>query len=326
MIEGTAFYTVSSRAYFLGAVAMINSLRLHGHDEPVFVLDCGLTREQREWLAATATVVAGPDAVAPHMLKPIAPRLHPARTMVLMDADLIVTRPLGELIELAGDGRVVAFRNNEERWEDAWGELLDLGPLEPIEYMFSSWVALGGELGAEVMELFGDRVGWVDVARTSFSVNLLDPAHRPPEYPLHLMDQDVLNAVVAATARPQQIVALATRGTAMIPFDGLEVVDAARLRCRYDDGTEPYLLHHILPGKPWLEAAAESAYSILLRRLLNDPELAIAIPPAALPRRLREGPLGRLDRACARALLRARWNAGVGRARLGNAARRIGLR
>ena len=31
-----AFYTVADARYFLGAVGMINSLRLVGHDEPIF--------------------------------------------------------------------------------------------------------------------------------------------------------------------------------------------------------------------------------------------------------------------------------------------------
>ncbi len=43
-----AFYCMSSDVYFLGAVGMINSLRLHGHDEPIYLLDLGLRPEQRE--------------------------------------------------------------------------------------------------------------------------------------------------------------------------------------------------------------------------------------------------------------------------------------
>ena len=47
-----AFYCVADERYFLGAVGLINSLRLVGHDEPVYLLDCGLTDAQRELLAA----------------------------------------------------------------------------------------------------------------------------------------------------------------------------------------------------------------------------------------------------------------------------------
>ena len=42
-----AFYTVTDSHHFLGVVGLVNSLRLVGHDEPVFVTDAGLTAEQR---------------------------------------------------------------------------------------------------------------------------------------------------------------------------------------------------------------------------------------------------------------------------------------
>ena len=97
--ERAAFYCVADERYFLGAAAMLNSLRLHGHREPVFVLDCGLTAHQRELLAPHATVVEDGGSTAPWLLKTLAPLRHPAEVMVLIDADMIVTRPLAELIE-----------------------------------------------------------------------------------------------------------------------------------------------------------------------------------------------------------------------------------
>jgi hypothetical protein len=99
-----AFYCVSSRIYFLGAVGMINSLRLAGHAEPIFVLDCGLTTQQRELLAPHVTLVRGPTDTEPFLLKTVAPLKHRAEVMVLIDADMIVTRPLTELIEKAATG------------------------------------------------------------------------------------------------------------------------------------------------------------------------------------------------------------------------------
>jgi hypothetical protein len=318
-----AFYTVSSREYFLGAVALINSLRLQGHDEPVYVLDRGLSDAQRRILAGEATVVPGPPEAPPHLLKTIAPNAHPADVMVLMDADMIVTRPLGALVEEAAAGKVVAFAGNEDRWEPAWGELLDLGELERRRYLSSAFVALGGTLGAEVMRVFGDRVSRVDVGRSSFEINLLDPTSPAPDYPLHLLDQDVLNAVVARLVPSESVVALEPEGMALIPFDGLRVTDERGLRCVYRGGGEPYLLHHMLPGKPWLEAAPESPFSRLLRRSLTGPDLAIAVPVKAIPRRLRSGPVAALERARGRAGLRLRMFTGLWRARLGNAAHRV---
>ena len=85
-----AFYCVADERYFLGAVGLVNSLRLVGHDEPVFVLDCGLTASQRELLSGSATVVEAPEDAAPWLAKTVAPIRHPARAMVLIDADMIV--------------------------------------------------------------------------------------------------------------------------------------------------------------------------------------------------------------------------------------------
>ncbi len=155
----TAFYSVSSEIYFLGAVGMINSLRLNGHTEPIFVLDCGLRADQRELLAPHATIVPAPPDRPPHLLKSVAPLAHPAEVMVLIDADMIVTRPLGELMERARSGEVVAFENNMDRFVPEWGELLDLGPIHRGPYVSSGLVFLGGDHGREVIRLLDDRVG-----------------------------------------------------------------------------------------------------------------------------------------------------------------------
>ena len=55
-----AFYCVADERYFLGAVGLINSLRLVGHTEPIFLLDCGLTAAQRR-LAGRRGDPARPD-------------------------------------------------------------------------------------------------------------------------------------------------------------------------------------------------------------------------------------------------------------------------
>ena len=105
---------------------MINSLRLIGHREPIYLLDCGLSDDQRELLAAEVTIVEAPAEAPPYLLKTIAPLAHPAEVMVLIDADMIVTRSLGELIERAHGSRIdrptAAARSSLE-----WGQMLDLG-------------------------------------------------------------------------------------------------------------------------------------------------------------------------------------------------------
>src|SRR5215207_7961449 len=46
-----AFYTVANARHFIGVVALLNSLRLAGHTEPIRLMDAGLTDEQRTLLA-----------------------------------------------------------------------------------------------------------------------------------------------------------------------------------------------------------------------------------------------------------------------------------
>src|SRR5881227_2947987 len=148
-----AFYCVCDERYFLGAVGMLNSVRLLGHTEPVFVLDCGLTAHQRGLLAPHATVVPAPEEAPPWLLKTVAPLRHPAGVMVLIDADIIVTRSLQALVTEALGGKVVAFENRSDRFVPEWGELLGLGTARPRQYVSSSLVCLSGSLGFEILQL-----------------------------------------------------------------------------------------------------------------------------------------------------------------------------
>jgi hypothetical protein len=313
-----AFYCMSSAAYFLGAVGMINSLRLQGHTEPIYLLDLGLTERQRELLTAEATIVPAPPGTPPWLAKTVAPLAHPAETMVLIDADIIVTRPLGELIVRAARGGVLAFENNVDRFVPEWGELLDLGELRRRPYVCSALVCLGGETGAEVLRLLDDRQRRVDFEHTFFAAD-------DPDYPLRFLDQDVLNAVIAAVVDGERLESLDYRLATPIPFEGLRIVDERGPRCAFEDGTEPYLLHHILPTKPWLVPTPEGVYTRLLRRLLSGPDLAVRPPAEEVPLRFRQGPLALAESRRADLAARTRWHLGIAlhriRTRIGSATR-----
>ena len=290
---GTAFYCVSDSRYFLGAVAMINSLRLQGHDEPVYVLDCGLSAAERDLLAGEATVVAAPRETAPHLLKTVAPLAHPAETMVLIDVDMIVTRPLGELVERAAGGLAIAFRDRQQRFFAEWGEELDLGDAGEIPYVSSGLVFLGGAVGRRVVELMDTLQDRVDFERTFWRRN-------ERGYPFLYADQDVLNAILATTIEPAGRVALEGRLAATPPYRRLRLVDAASLRCAYADGVQPYVLHQFV-RKPWLEPMYHGIYSRALVRSLLAADVAIRVPAELLPRRMRGGVRGRADRAAVNA-------------------------
>jgi hypothetical protein len=295
-----AFYCVSDERYFLGAVGLVNSLRLVGHTEPIYVLDCGLTDAQRELISPHVTLVSDRSGAPPWLLKTIAPLRHPAEVMVLIDADMIVTRSLGELIERAAEGRLVAVINDRDRFVPEWGELLGLGALRRGPYLSSGLVVAERELGLEVLGLMSALQDRVDFDQTFWRRNV-------PDYPFLYGDQDVLNAILSSEGvAPERIVALEHRLAPTPPFGRLGVLDEATLRCRYRDGVEPYTVHHFAT-KPWLEPTHHGVYSRLLRRALIGHGVAIEVSPEELPLRLRSGPLAYADRKRVNARERWRW-------------------
>jgi hypothetical protein len=286
-----AFYCVAEDRYFPGAVAMLNSLQLVGHDEPLFMLDCGLTAEQRELLSPHATLVEAPTDAPPWLLKTIAPLRHPADVMVLIDADLIVTRPLTELAEDAGAGGVVAFETSYDRFFPEWGELLDLGRVRRGPYLCSALVLAGGEVGERAIRLLDEAQKRIPELDDNWSGGRREFFETAAKFPFSALDQDVLNAVLSsAHVADERVRALDHRLAPEPPFPELALVDPQPLRCEYDDGTQPYALHHLGP-KPWIAAVRENLYTRLLVRLLTGPGIALRVPEAELPLRLREGRL-----------------------------------
>jgi hypothetical protein len=204
---------------------------------------------------------------------------------------------------------VVAFENHADRFVDAWAELLDLGPLRRRPYLCSGLVAFGRSPGIEVLALLDDRQRRVDYRRSYFGAHDSD-------YPLLYADQDVLNAILAARAEPELVHALDYRLAPMVPFEGLAVVDECALRCAYEDGTEPYLLHHSLSPKPWQRPAYEGVYSRLLRRALTAPDVELRVAESEIPLGLRSGALGFAERQRVKAREQLRWRMGGVRRRL----------
>ena len=277
-----AFYCVTGRDFFPGAVALLNSLRLCGHDEPLFVCDAGMDAAQRDLLERHATVVDAPAGAPPSMLKTIAPRAHPAEAMALLDADVIVLRALREQLDAASGGSLGAFRNDRDRWFDEWAELLDLGEMRRGPYLTSSALFLDRATADEILPLVAERQERIDLERTWVgSGSEADP--------LSFLDQDVINAVVRSRLDPSRVVAYDARLAPIPPFAGLRLEDARALSCRYADGVEPLLLHHA-SRKPWLVRMRANVYSHLLTRLLLADDVELRLDPEALPMRLRDGP------------------------------------
>ncbi len=298
-MSAAAFYCVADERYFLGAVAMINSLRLLGHSEQVHLLDCGLRPEQREILGGHVTLLENRERTPPWLAKTIAPLEHPAEVMILIDADMIVTRPLVELIERAGSDRVVVFENDTDRFVSDWGELLDLGPARRRPYVSSGLILLSGRSGKTVLALLDEHQRSVDVERTFARAADAD-------YPFLYPEQDVLNAILSTSIPEEQIVSLANRLAPNPPYEGLRIVDEALLRCRHPDGVEPFVLHQFV-RKPWLEPMYHGIYSRLMARLLLGGDVAIKLSPQSVPRRMRNGARAGAERMIVNATDLGRW-------------------
>jgi hypothetical protein len=286
-----AFYSVCDSRHFPGAVALLNSLRLAGHDEPIFLVDAGLTAEQRSLIAEHVTLIPAPQGVPVFHLTPLGPLEHPASVAVLLDADIIVVRPLADLIAVARGGRLVGFVNNEpnhDRFFPEWSSALGLGPLRRQPYLNAGQLFVPGSLSSRLLERWSEGQAKVAIKRTRYG------KARLPD-PFYFADQDVLNAIVAAELAPDDVSIVEHRLAPHPPFAGLRLVDPDRLLCDYSDGARPFLLHHIL-AKPWLKATRTTVYSLLLPRLLLAPDVAVRLEPDQLPLRLREGWLAAADR------------------------------
>jgi hypothetical protein len=220
---------------------------------------------------------------------------------VLIDADVVVTRPLTELIETAAGGRIVAVEHGTDRFFEEWGRLLGLGNARRRPYVSSSLALLGGALGSRVIRLMHDAQPRADMVDSPFSA--ASPEHavsinvRPEtiDDPFFFADQDVLNAVLAAEVDPDRVIELDRRLEAIPPFAGLRVLDESTLRCAYADGLEPYAVHHVT-AKPWLEETAYGVYTQLLLRLLLERDVPVGVRRRELPPHLRLGLRGYASR------------------------------
>jgi hypothetical protein len=283
-----AYYTIANAAHYPGAVALLNSLRALGETAPLYVVDCGLTLSQRDALSAHARLVEPRPGLHPGLQKATAPLAHPAEIMVVLDADVIVNRPLTPFFADARLGRFVAFEERiAERFFPEWSEL-EIGDPSRQPYVSGGHFLLSAETGGEFFPLFAGLQRRLDTAAGVYaSRNRTDPATDPYFY----ADQDLLNAVLCA--RYAGRVTRLDRSTwAFPPFSGLMLTDEG---CVYPDGSAPYLLHHFWK-KPWLAPLAPNVYSELFTRLVTDRDAPIRLGRGDIPLRLRASRLAPIDR------------------------------
>ena len=181
---------------------------------------------------------------------------------MLIDADMIVTRPLTGLIETRRGWSGGGLRNDSDRYVAEWGELLGLGTARRGPTSRSGLVFVGGELGVR------GRCGSLDDRQRRIDFDDAPATDATSRLPLHLPEQDVLNAIIAhprrgRAARRDQL----ARSQVVPPFEGLSVVDARSLRCA-DRGRDRALLAAPLHGPQALARSHRAG------RLLDAPDQA----------------------------------------------------
>ena len=237
--DGAAFFSVSNQRDFLAIVALVNSLREVGHDEPFYLADCGLTNEQRAILGEQVRLVEAPTDVPPPLLKTYAPLAVDPSVALILDADVIVLKPLTDLV---GDSPVFFLDPVPTRFFPEWARL-GVDPVRRGPYVNSGHMIVPRESG--FLPSYQDAISrMLEIVRA-------EPATcRTPHDPFYFPDQDALNAVIGTLGPGQHIV---SDEAAYWPFEtGL---DRARL------------LHHILQ-KPWLTSLSPNPYSRRMVRLL----------------------------------------------------------
>jgi hypothetical protein len=263
---GAAFFCVSNDLHFVGAATLLNSLRELGHDEPFYLVDCGLTDRQRDVLATHVTFVPAPTDVPPLMLKAHGPVEVDPDVAVILDADVIVTRPLTDWL----DGKPVVFLNDlTERFRPEWSRL-GYGRLRRIPYLNSGHMIFPRESGlARLMQQGNKRL--LEIVRD-------DPSQaRVPTDAFYYTDQDVLNALIGSLDPDDYVV---SDEVSYWPFE--QPVANARF------------LHHIL-DKPWLKPLRPNTYSREMTRLLAAGP--VEVPVDEIPAQLRPGAIGSVARA-----------------------------
>ena len=260
-----AFFAVSNSRHFLGLVALINSLRRVGHDEPIYVVDCGLQQHERALLETHVELVPALADTPPALLKLFAPRQVAPDIAIVIDADVIVTQTLAPLI---GEKLVVFADPIGERFYPEWHEL-GFGHVSPTPTANSGHLIVPSSSGA------------LDALQDGME-RVIELVQRDPTLassmaaPFYLADQDVLNAYLG-TLPPDGYV----RSTAAAYWPFAAPLEDVRL------------LHHIM-WKPWLHSLRPNAYSERMVTLLAGGP--VRIPAELVPLHLRPGRLGEASR------------------------------
>ncbi len=311
MAARVVFHTITDERFAVGTIALINSLRITGHQHPLTILDTGLRADQRRLLSGTATIIPYDRTKArnPTLFKPFPYLTSPSGVVVLLDSDMVVTASLNDVLEAAEAGAICAFPDPEvERWFAEWQSLFGLRvPLRRAPYVNAGFIAFSADRWPKLLER------WWELCRQIWDTPTL--YEQEGDSATAQGDQDALNALLMSEVPPGSVRLLdpdlAPAAGAL--GEGVDVVDLHRLQCRYR-GKETVLLHNAGKAKPWIPAdwvsLRRTAYVRLLRRLVTAGDLELDPVASDLAPWLRPGPLGQISMLGLNAILSPMWRLG----------------
>ncbi|MDO8209844.1 hypothetical protein [Conexibacter sp. CPCC 206217] len=303
--------TVSDSKFFIGLVGMINSLRMTGNDEPLIVIDVGLTDKQKALISRECEIVPPPipkDRVFVVLLKASLHLLGIRGIATLLDSDVIITRKMTPILDDAAAGKLVVVADQFlERYFDEWGPVLGLDPPPRRQRQVGGgFLAIDLEQWPDFMPRWFELCERIPAERNDLPFDL--PRDEFLKNPFALNEQDVLNAFMASELTEDDRKVYELDVFPGPPHnDRLKILDRTTLRCDYE-GHNPFLLHYWNHPKPWLPGARKTlqmdAYVELLARVLDADDVPIPLPRAELPIWLRDDTVGRLVRRSPRQLRR----------------------
>jgi hypothetical protein len=284
------YYTVSNHTYFLGTVALLNSLRVTGNPDPLVVLDAGLLPEEREALEPHARVVSMPeDRGNPVLLKPFPHVLDASGVIVVIDSDIIVTSSLTAVTDLARRGKICLcpawVEAARTRWFAEWQATLQLrAPLRREDWLHDGFVVF-------------DTTHWPDLLERWWDVCSLVPADEifAAETPFNAGDADAINALLMSEI-PREAVGVLSPGDEVYAGD-VTIQDLRTLECTVA-GRSPLFIHVPDRPKPWERSGwsrrGSDVYLRLMRRLFFEEDATVRLGSEQVPRWLRPGADGRM--------------------------------
>jgi hypothetical protein len=293
------YCAIVDSSYFIGAVALVNSLRLKGHDGEIVFLDVGLDDDQRAFLEREATIHAGPpnSGWLSVFAKPMLGLLNPNRVVVFLDNDLLITGSLEPLVCAAQEGEIAVFDEPDPtRWFPEWQELFSLRqPLRRGLYANGACIALSTDRWRGFLERWYELGESVAAGRAGRPFLLR--RQEVLEDPVGYNEQDTLNALLMSEV-PEGVVRSWAHNLGPHWSDRHEVsvVDSRSLRCTV--GGEPTLfLHSTGQPKPWQPNGwlrmRFRAFNTLLTRVLVGDDVPLRLAPEQIPLWLRQGARGR---------------------------------